>query len=88
MALDLIRWGLLPSWAKDQKIAWKPAQAPLMPQLRNGGEQINSTPSGDRCAGQDVWNGPSPAPPSAAGSAWSGLNIAMIARAGKGEGPV
>jgi len=21
--LDLIRWGLLPSWAKDQKIAWK-----------------------------------------------------------------
>jgi putative SOS response-associated peptidase YedK len=21
--LDLIRWGLLPSWAKDRKIAWK-----------------------------------------------------------------
>src|SRR5215217_7894424 len=21
--LDLIRWGLLPSWAKDQKIAWR-----------------------------------------------------------------
>src|SRR5918998_3542619 len=21
--LDLIRWGLLPSWAKDQKISWK-----------------------------------------------------------------
>ena len=23
MTLDLIRWGLLPSWAKDRKIAWK-----------------------------------------------------------------
>jgi putative SOS response-associated peptidase YedK len=21
--LDLIRWGLLPSWAKDRKMAWK-----------------------------------------------------------------
>ncbi len=21
--LDLIRWGLIPSWAKDRKIAWK-----------------------------------------------------------------
>ena len=23
ITLDLIRWGLLPSWAKDRKIAWK-----------------------------------------------------------------
>src|SRR5918993_4999704 len=23
ITLDMIRWGLLPSWAKDQKLAWK-----------------------------------------------------------------
>jgi putative SOS response-associated peptidase YedK len=23
MTIDLIRWGLLPSWAKDRKLAWK-----------------------------------------------------------------
>ena len=23
LTLDLIRWGLLPSWAKDRKMAWK-----------------------------------------------------------------
>jgi putative SOS response-associated peptidase YedK len=23
ITIDLIRWGLLPSWAKDRKIAWK-----------------------------------------------------------------
>ena len=26
-SLDLIRWGLIPSWAKDRKIAWKTINA-------------------------------------------------------------